>query len=206
MFFPGIASNPVFATGKYFWNIILIKDFLVAAPFLSLIVATSCGYWNTCYCWGGGPVHGDKTQVPLNPANIFNFNDDTFYPAVVGVGLGLQVVVFLMMLGIGWDGFRFLGPRIPCPNGLIWLWKKAVGFKRSPLVVDIEPERELRELSYMDMRGGGEGGTEITYLQVSDGSMHKGAYLRIKHFHPLYVLCRLPKIPIAYFLDNSVGI
>jgi hypothetical protein len=46
------------ATGKYPWRVVLIKDFLVATPILVLIVLTSCGYWNTCYCWCGGPVSG----------------------------------------------------------------------------------------------------------------------------------------------------
>jgi hypothetical protein len=96
-----------FASGKYLWYIILVKDFLVAVPILGLIVATSCGYWNTCYCWGGGPMHRNQAdiQVQLNSTNIFNSNDGKFYPAVVGTGLGMQVIVFIIMLEFGWLGF-----------------------------------------------------------------------------------------------------
>lgn len=105
------------ASGKYLWYIILIKDILVAGPILGLIVATSCGYWNTCYCWGGGPNpryrNTAEIQIQLNSTNIFNFNDDKFYPAVVGTGLGLQVIVFLIMLDFGWVGFRTMSLYLP---------------------------------------------------------------------------------------------
>jgi hypothetical protein len=103
------------ASGKYLWYIILIKDLLVAGPILGLIVATSCGYWNTCYCWGGGPTSRNiaDIQIQLNSTNVFNFNDDKFYPAVVGTGLGLQVIVFLIMLDFGWVGFRTMSLHLP---------------------------------------------------------------------------------------------
>ena len=104
-----------FASGKYLWYIILIKDFLVAVPILGLIVATSCGYWNTCYCWGGGPMHRNQAdiQIQLNSTSIFNFNDGKFYPAVVGTGLGMQVVVFMIMLEFGWLGFTTMNLHLP---------------------------------------------------------------------------------------------
>jgi hypothetical protein len=103
------------ASGKYLWYIILIKDLLVAGPILGLIVATSCGYWNTCYCWGGGPRYRNTAdiRIELNSTNIFNLNDDRLYPAVVGTGLGLQVIVFLIMLDFGWVGFRTMSLHLP---------------------------------------------------------------------------------------------
>ena len=109
--------QPHFASGKYLWYIILIKDLLVAGPILGLIVATSSGYWNTCYCWGGGPspkYHNTADiRIQLNSTNVFNFNDDKLYPAVVGAGLGLQVIVFLIMLDFGWVGFRMMSLHLP---------------------------------------------------------------------------------------------
>lgn len=158
-----------FATGKCLWTIVLIKDFVVAGPILGLIVASSCGYWNTCYCWGGGPVHGDNTTVSLNPTNIFNFNDDKFYPAILGTGLGLQVVVFSIMLALGWNGFRAMGVRLPLPNWMTsWWWERRIveGSHRLAPVTEVEDQRELRELSCMDVMGENKGQTEIIYQQV----------------------------------------
>lgn len=44
-------------------------------------------------------MHGDQAQIQLNSTSVFNFNDDKYYPTAVGIGLGLQVVIFLVMLG-----------------------------------------------------------------------------------------------------------
>ena len=42
------------------WNIVLFKDFCIGGTIVGLIIASSCGLWNTCYCWGGAFVHGEK--------------------------------------------------------------------------------------------------------------------------------------------------
>ena len=98
-----------FAAGKYLWYIILIKDAVIATTILALIVASSCGLWNTCYCWSGALVYGKRrARVPLNPATIFDRNNRVVYPAMVATGLSLQVCVFGAMLWVGWPGFRAL--------------------------------------------------------------------------------------------------
>ena len=158
------AVQSCFSSGKHLWCVILVKDFLVAAPILGLIVASSCGYWNTCYCWGGGPVHGDNTKVPLNPTNIFNFNNGEFYPAIVGTGLGFQLIVFLVMLGFGWNGLRALGLRLPLLNWMTsWWWERRVvqGSNRLAPVAEAEPQWENRELSCMGIMNEIQGGTQI---------------------------------------------
>jgi hypothetical protein len=163
------AVQSCFSSGKRLWYVILVKDFLVAAPILSLIVASSCGYWNTCYCWGGGPAHGDNTKVPLNPTNIFNFNNGKFYPAIVGTGLGFQLIVFLVMLGFGWHGLRALGLRLPLLNWMTsWWWERRVvqGSNRLAPVAEAEPQWENRELSCMGIMDENQGGTEIKCEEV----------------------------------------
>jgi hypothetical protein len=149
-----------FANGKYLWYIILIKDFLFAAPILGLIVASSCGYWNTCACWGGAFVHGDKTQIQLNPTSVFNWNDYVEYPAMVATGITLQICIFLVMLVIGWDGFWAL-----------W-WserekQKIASSNRSAPTPKDEYQLELRESSCLAMIEY-KSGTEITYHAVNE--------------------------------------
>ena len=98
-----------FATGKYLWYIILIKNTIFAIPALALIVASCCGLWNTCYCWSGALVYGETgARAPLNPAKIFDRNNNVIYPAMVATCLSLQVCVFGAMLWVGWPGFRAL--------------------------------------------------------------------------------------------------
>ena len=89
-------------TGRYLWYFILIKDSFVAVPALALIIATSCGLFNSCYCWSGALVHGrSKASVALNPVSAFNRNNDVIYPAMVATGLSLQIAVFLLILRAG---------------------------------------------------------------------------------------------------------
>ena len=73
---------------------------------MGLIIASSCGLWNTCYCWGGAFVHGEKTQIQMNSTSVFNYNDGTEYPAIVGTCLGTQVLVFVIMFLVGCQGFK----------------------------------------------------------------------------------------------------
>lgn len=101
-------SRASFATGKYIWFIILSKDTIVAIPVLALILASSCGLWNTCYCWSGGLLYGESARAPLNPTRVFNENQNIIYPAIVATGLSLQICVYGLMLWVGWPGFKAL--------------------------------------------------------------------------------------------------
>ena len=88
-------------TGRYLWYFILIKDSFIAVPSLALIIVTSCGLFNSCYCWSGALVHGrSKASVALNPVSAFHRNDAVIYPAMVATGLSLQVAVFLLIFCI----------------------------------------------------------------------------------------------------------
>ena len=94
-------------TGRYLWYFNLIKDSIIGAPALALIVATSCGLFNSCYCWSGALVLGrSKAVVALNPVSTFNHNDNVIYPAMVATGLFLEICVFLLVM---WTRRRCFG-------------------------------------------------------------------------------------------------
>lgn len=94
---------------KRTWYIILIKDILIGCTALSLIIASTCGLWNTCYCYSGALKYGKKTaRVPLNPTGMFERNNSVRYPAMVATCLCLQVCVFGLVLWLAWPGFRMM--------------------------------------------------------------------------------------------------
>ena len=104
-----LLSRATFATGKYLWYIILIKDAVIAIPTIALIVASSCGLWSTCYCSSGALVYGERgARVPLNPTHMFDRNNGVIYPAMVTTCLSFQICAFGVMLWVGWPGFRAL--------------------------------------------------------------------------------------------------
>lgn len=85
-------------TGRYLWYFILIKDSFIAVPALALIIMTSCGLFNSCYCWSGALVLGrSKASVALDPVSALNRNNHVVYPAMVAIGLSLQISVFLLI-------------------------------------------------------------------------------------------------------------
>jgi hypothetical protein len=93
---------------KWRWYLTLVKDGLVGATILSFIIATTCGYWNTCSCWAGELSHGAGALVYLNATGAFNLNDDVKYPAMVATGLSLQGFVFGAMVWVGLPGYMAL--------------------------------------------------------------------------------------------------
>ena len=104
-----IASFQSIITGRYLWNLILIKDAFIAVPALIFIIVTSCGLFNNCSCWSGALVHGrSKASVALNPVSAFNRNNGVIYPAMVATGLFLQISVFILILWAGWRCFRVM--------------------------------------------------------------------------------------------------
>ncbi|KAE9371430.1 hypothetical protein N431DRAFT_508066 [Stipitochalara longipes BDJ] len=154
------------ATEKYLWRVVLIKDFLVATPILVLIVVTSCGYWNTCYCWCGGSVYGENALCPLNPTNVFSFNDGKWYPAIVAIGLGLQVMIFLSVLWLERHGFMTMGLHFASSDWPVSLWKKIARVHQSPLSSEIKVSMgsEGIELFRYDERN--KEGAEVSCHQV----------------------------------------
>lgn len=90
---------------------------------------------------------------------MFNLNDDTKYPAMVGTCLALQISVFVVMIWMRWDGFRAM-----------W-WnegekRKVAELNRSPSAPEDDPEREPRELSCLGMISKGQNSPVITCKEV----------------------------------------
>jgi hypothetical protein len=105
--FTSFLSRLGFVGGKNLWRIILAKDFLIGVTILVLIILSSCGLWNSCYCWGGVMVHSEEgARITPNPTEVFDYNNNVVYPAMVGTCLFVQVCIFGIMLRVGWPGFR----------------------------------------------------------------------------------------------------
>ena len=95
-----------FITTEFAYHIILLKDNIIGITTLALLVASSCGLFNTCYCWSGALVYGQNARAPLNPTGMFDRNDDLLYPLVVAACLFLQMGGSGLMVWSAWRGFR----------------------------------------------------------------------------------------------------
>ncbi|KAF2268674.1 hypothetical protein CC78DRAFT_439446, partial [Lojkania enalia] len=91
--------------GAAHWHLTLMKDALVAIPFVVLIFLSTCGLFNSCWCWSGPYSLGGKKRVPLNHIPQLNRDFKSTYPIIVVGCLVLECVVFVAMMWIGWNGW-----------------------------------------------------------------------------------------------------
>lgn len=87
------------------YRIIFLKDGVFATVVLSLIIGSSCGLFNNCWCSG----LGNGGRVYLDPADEFGFNNRVYYPAWVGGCFAVQLGVFgAVRWGWGRKGFGIM--------------------------------------------------------------------------------------------------
>lgn len=87
------------------YTIVFLKDSLFATVALSLIIGSSCGLFNNCWCSG----LGSGGRVYLNPADKFEFNNRVYYPAWVGGCFAVQLGIFgAVRWGWGRKGFGIM--------------------------------------------------------------------------------------------------
>jgi hypothetical protein len=76
---------------------------------MGLIIGSSCGLFNNCWCWSGVYTFGkSKAAMYMNPVRQFDFNDHTIYPALVAACFVLQFYICGWMLWIEWSGFKVM--------------------------------------------------------------------------------------------------
>ena len=115
-----------FATGKYHWRFVLVKDALIALPIMTIIILSACGMFNVCYCWSGFLYHPGSAHVPLKGDPIYELNNRTIYPTVVGACISLQLLVLAVIAMIWRRGLKLL-------RWSEWErsqeWERATGYK-----------------------------------------------------------------------------
>jgi hypothetical protein len=98
----GISS---FLRPKLAFYLTIIKDALFSAAGVSVILLSSIGIFNTCWCWSGVYSRGILgAYIDLDPQDEREYNLHHLYPAMVGVCLAAQVVVFGVMRGVMKEG------------------------------------------------------------------------------------------------------
>lgn len=80
--------------GKSLSIIVLIKDFLVAMPILVMVMFSTCGYFNSCYCSSGYIYRRGSARVDLRPDPVFPHTAKV-YVGCVAAGLTLELLFFL---------------------------------------------------------------------------------------------------------------
>ncbi|KAL4880294.1 hypothetical protein BJY04DRAFT_219290 [Aspergillus karnatakaensis] len=86
------------ANGVYHYRLTLIKDALIGIPVLLIIILSSCGIFNSCFCWSAVFSLRRGAYVVLDDADERNFNASTWYPGLVAACLGLQMLILMIML------------------------------------------------------------------------------------------------------------
>jgi hypothetical protein len=103
-----IARSKFFPNDKARFYGVLVKDAIIGAPTLALLIASSCGLFNNCYCWSGALTLHHMAAVVLAPTYQFQLNDHLIYPVVVSISLFLQFCVFAWIIWIGRAGLGMM--------------------------------------------------------------------------------------------------
>ena len=103
-----LSYTPKFTTGKYHWHFILVKDAAIAIPSIVVIFLSSCGLFNSCFCWSGFFYYRGRAHVPLNTDQFYQNNDRTIYPAVVTICLFFQCAVFFVVTVVWRKGLEIM--------------------------------------------------------------------------------------------------
>ncbi|KAL4916729.1 hypothetical protein BDW62DRAFT_202389 [Aspergillus aurantiobrunneus] len=87
------------ADGVYHYRLTMLKDAMIGIPVLLIIILSSCGIFNSCFCWSAIFSLGRAGAfVVLDDHDERSVNAKTYYPGLVAACLGLQMVVVLVML------------------------------------------------------------------------------------------------------------
>ena len=126
--FTTLVTKKRIATGKYLLTIIALKDAIVGPAVLLTISIIYAGLFNSCYCWTNG-LNGilyPPLRVDINIEPKLQDNVKKGYPKLVGIGIGVQILIFLLMWSFVWSTEPFWG-RINIFQKLKMAWWRKEG-------------------------------------------------------------------------------
>ncbi|KAF1815668.1 hypothetical protein P152DRAFT_464462 [Eremomyces bilateralis CBS 781.70] len=85
------------ASGKYHWYLTTAKDAMISLSVLTIVILSSTGLFNTCWCWSAVYSLGIHAHVILDPIDERKHYGLTLYPTLVGICLGLQLFAYISM-------------------------------------------------------------------------------------------------------------
>jgi nitrate reductase NapE component len=98
--------------GKTAWYATIAKDAVFGLSGVLVIVLSSIGIFNTCWCWSGVYSRGiSGAYIDLDPQEEREYNAHHLYPAMVGACLLLQILTYLLMHRIMKPGGIVFRPR-----------------------------------------------------------------------------------------------
>lgn len=84
--------------GHQLWLKILIKDGIVALISTTMILFSTAGLFNNCWCWSDYMMRGDNAYVPLVTIEAYENEARTKYSIVVGACIGGQLFFYMGLL------------------------------------------------------------------------------------------------------------
>ncbi|KAK4119129.1 hypothetical protein N657DRAFT_666837 [Parathielavia appendiculata] len=98
--------------GRTAWYATIAKDAVFGATGVLVILLSSIGIFNTCWCWSGVYSRGlAGAYIDLEPEDERLYNAHHLYPAMVGTCLALQVVTYVVMHRVMKPGGIVFRPR-----------------------------------------------------------------------------------------------
>jgi hypothetical protein len=84
-------------SGHTLWLVVLIKDAIIGLSSISMIILSTGGLFNNCWCWSAHMTRRQGVYVPLSTDEGYAVNARNIYSIVVGTCIGVQ---FLFYVGL----------------------------------------------------------------------------------------------------------
>ncbi|KAH7313981.1 hypothetical protein B0I35DRAFT_410904 [Stachybotrys elegans] len=100
-------AKPFGLSNRTLWVLVTIKDGIVGIASLALVFLSTTGLFNSCYCWASYMWHNvrhTQPHVPLEASDTYDHHAVWIYGPIVFGCLLLQLIFFVVVLAIWWDG------------------------------------------------------------------------------------------------------
>jgi hypothetical protein len=122
---------------KVVWRTVLVKDGIICVGTLLIILLSTAGIFNDCWCWSAYMYRRKDAYVPLDTDQKYIQNGAHIYSIVVGVVIGLQVIFYGGILAWSWHAVKLVRWS---EDRRRWGWKQEMGTK------DVEYSNDLEML------------------------------------------------------------
>jgi hypothetical protein len=128
--------------GRVAWYATIAKDTVFGLSGVLVIVLSSIGIFNTCWCWSGVYSRGRAGAfIDLDPQAEREYNAHHLYPAMVGACLVLQILTYVVM------------HRVMKPGGLVFRMREEEKMEQYRVIHGLTKGLSSSPDTEMGMRG-----------------------------------------------------
>lgn len=94
--------------GHKIWKIVLYKDAFIGVGSVGMVLLSTVGAFNYCWCWSAYMQRRENAYVPLITESAYKSNAKSTYSVVVAASIGAQLIFFVAIMIVYRSGLRLV--------------------------------------------------------------------------------------------------